>query len=619
MRNTLASNLLSKNKGVALITVVGVTFFMSLMTATLVATHSSNFALMLDSANQKQAYLAASSGLDFAKCRLSQDRRLGVMTQAKTTKSLGDLTVIESDDGKILTGKFLGSVPERGFEVKVENLLSSNAPDSSRGLPAHCIVLKVHGYCGTFQANTETVLVEAPLYDSAAISNGAMDMSGVGNWTVDSNDPLRNWVRSNEDIQTPKFLATKNDATVNGTMEFLKTGGCPLPGVAWSKKDITIGELKRDAHGNITNAIDGTNKDAAYSETKGQMAPHATLNYNAYDLKLKDLNKPTGTTNEVPPGTYVLHKTPVTYTVDTYEQQWHGRHYVTVLVKSEPKTDIVNDLTYTDPGGTVKHLLQDTPTRALPKDTGGIVWNGSHGSHVKDVVLPSNSEAKASDVINIANGFTDPAMTYDFNNGKFSASSVGPLHVAGNLDIHAEGTAPIPNFVFEKPPTSVTTEVGNYGFLYSKEKVDIRDTSDSHTQYSINLQGTVTGNGAVAATGDLQLGGSSEVSADANNKGLVLWSGRNITFDVVNDGKMAFKGLVYAKGDVDLRFTGPNTGHQQLSSLDLEGALVAQSGAIKMGDSKNVRMKYNKDYLKIFTTGLPENTARFAQVSFKVF
>lgn len=641
MRNTLTSNLLSHKKGVALITVVGVTFFMSLMTATLVATHSSNFALMLDSANQKQAYLAASSGLDYAKFRLSQQRTLGLADQApKKDVFLGDMVIEENAAGTELKAEFPGSVPPRSFKVTVENLLNSNAADTSRGLPAHCIVLKVHGTCGTFQANTETVLVEAPLYDSAAISNGPMDMSEVKSWTIESNDPLRNWIRSNEDIYAPDFLSSPPPLPAPDdklkAMTFQATAESPLPGVAWSKKDIVVGSPKRDGSGQVTNAIDGTNKDAAYSSTNGLMAPHATLNYNAYDLKLKDLNKPSGTTNEVPPGDYVLKRTEIPYTENVYnwvpEHHHGGGHWELDTTKSGTKIQIVNDLVYTGPDKVERHLVQDTPSAPLKKETallpsypGEVTYDGNPYSYreIKDVKLPPNTQPKTTDVINIANGFSDPAMTYNFNDGKFSASSAGPLHVAGDLDIRAEGSAPVPSLAFEKPPTLIGTEptVGNYGFLYSKKNADIKDTSDSDSKYKISVQGTVTGSGAVAASGDLTLGGSSEVSMDKNNKGLVLWSGKNITFDVVHEGKMAFKGLVYAKGDVKLSFKGlvKGGGASMLNTLDLEGALVAQSGAIQMGHAKKVRMKYNKDYLKIFTTGLPENTARFAQVSFKVF
>jgi hypothetical protein len=667
MRNTLTDNLLKNKKGVALITVVGVTFFMSLMTATLVVTHSSNFALMLDSANQKQAYLAASSGLDYAKCRLSQDRRLGTGTQSTTTTTLGDLTIVESDDGKKLTGEFVGSVPQRGFEVRVENLLSSASPDSSRGLPAHCIVLKVHGNCGTFQSNTETVLVEAPLYDSAAISNKAMDMHEVTKWTIDSTDPLRNWIRSNEDIVAPDFFKNSD------SMKFLNSkDGCPLPGVAWSKKDIGIGQLTRDGNGNVTsrmasrkdpskqvaNTIDGESKDDAYTNTNGQMAPHATLNYNAYDLKLGDLQRPNPTLEvEVPAGTFDLHKTPVTYTKKTFtwvqEHHWGGGYWAT---KTENIRQDMNDLVYTPPGTgqTPIHYLQVTAETPIINETPPFnpsnPWQSGHAgengwtyTEISQVKKPpaANTVEVLDNKVNVANNFSSPELQFDFNGagaGKpvFKATSALPLHVTGDLTVKAnrrsdlvdtatgavELPAEVPNFTFG----DVAATEGNFGFIYASEKSlkPIGAKDPGAKPYSISLQGTVNGKGAVAATGDLTLGGNSKVEADIaheKNVGLVLWSGRNITFDVEDKGTMAFKGLVYGKNDVNLQFKNKDntatTG--KLTSLDLEGALVAQSGGIHMGDADSVSMKYNNKYLNLFTTGLPENTARFAQVSFKSF
>lgn len=38
-----------------------------------------------------------------------------------------------------------------------------------------------------------------------------------------------------------------------------------------------------------------------------------------------------------------------------------------------------------------------------------------------------------------------------------------------------------------------------------------------------------------------------------------------------------------------------------------------------MGDAKNVKMNYDPAYLELFTNGLPDGTARFAQVSFKLY
>lgn len=65
--------------------------------------------------------------------------------------------------------------------------------------------------CGPFHTQIETTLVGAPLYDSACIANKAIDMASVNNWTIDSQDPLRNWIRSNEDILTPDFRSRRQE------------------------------------------------------------------------------------------------------------------------------------------------------------------------------------------------------------------------------------------------------------------------------------------------------------------------------------------------------------------------------------------------------------------------
>ncbi|CAN0490150.1 unnamed protein product, partial [Phaeothamnion confervicola] len=181
---------------------------------------------------QRQAVLAASSGVDFSKYKLELDRTYGTFTETKTV-TWGDLEVTEVKDSNTIKGVFLGSSPPRTFTVEIGNYLSAAAP--AEVSPSHCVRLRTTGTCEPFQQSTEIILVEAPLYDSAACSNGGMDMSAVNNWFVDSLDPLRNWVRSNQSVQAPDFL---HDSTKK--MQFIQST-CPNPGVAWSRGDIYIG------------------------------------------------------------------------------------------------------------------------------------------------------------------------------------------------------------------------------------------------------------------------------------------------------------------------------------------------------------------------------------------
>lgn len=76
-----------RRRGVALITVVMITFLLAMLTSALMANHQSNFAILGDSINQRQSTLAASSGLDYAKFRLGRERTLGQSNASFTERS----------------------------------------------------------------------------------------------------------------------------------------------------------------------------------------------------------------------------------------------------------------------------------------------------------------------------------------------------------------------------------------------------------------------------------------------------------------------------------------------------------------------------------------------------
>ncbi|MBT9587349.1 hypothetical protein IV102_28670 [bacterium] len=581
-----------RRRGVALLTVVMMTFLLAMLTSALMGNHQSNFAILGDSINQRYSTLAASSGLDYAKYRLGRERTLGQSNAsfAGAVTRWGDLEITEGVNQPLFRGHFVNSTPRRDFEVQIENYLDRSGAPADLS-PASAVRLKIVGMCGPFHTQIETTLVGAPLYDSACIANKAIDMASVTNWTIDSQDPLRNWIRSNEEICTPDFLSGGK------TMEFLKSK-CPNPGVGWSKKDVYVGEKANNV------IVDGGNFADVFASTKGLMAPNSNLNYNIYDLKLKDLKKPAAPDVEIPAGTYTVNTTTVTYVDNVWEWRgWgHGDHWE--IVETHPGSKTIPDLVYTDPSGTPQHILKQAD---VPQPG----WTDHHGwrrTERTNVVLPSNNKQVGSSVVNISNNFSSDNFTFNFDSSQFSATNANPLHVSGDLTVNSNTTIP----TIPSPNVNFVSAVGTEpGFIYSS-------AGATAASGSIKVQGTVAGRGGVAAHQDLTMGANSNLSADAAHLGLVLWAGRDITFDVQNGSDMLFRGLVYAKNNVALKFAGA-PGTASLNNLVLEGSLVAQSGSMIMGDAKNVKMNYDPAYLELFTNGLPDGTARFAQVSFKLY
>lgn len=286
--------------------------------------------------------------------------------------------------------------------------------------------------------------------------------------------------------------------------------------------------------------VDGGNFADVFASTKGLMAPNSNLNYNIYDLKLKDLKSRPRPTWRFLAGTYTVNTTTVNYVDKVWE--WRGWHGGWEVVATHPRSKTIPDLVYTDPMGAPQHILKQGD---IPQPG----WTDVHGARrieTTDVVLPSNTKQVTGSVVNISNNFSSDNFTFDFDSSQFSATNANA----------ARGRGPDHQFQHDhsQHPES------------QRELCrDCRHRAGFHVYFwagtapgsgSIKVQGTVAGRGGVAAHQDLTMAANSNLSADAAHLGLVLWAGRDITFDVQNGSDMLFRGLVYAKNNVALKFAG---------------------------------------------------------------
>lgn len=200
------------------------------------------------------------------------------------------------------------------------------------------------------------------------------------------------------------------------------------------------------------------------------------------------------------------------------------------------------------------------------------------------------------------------AMKYDFFSNTFTLDN-SAIFVDGDLKITS-------NISGDVPTISLTSSDWSSGALRAKG--------------SIELQGTLSGDGALVAGNTLRLmcnpkdwsGEGANVDADKSS-GVVLF-GHDVNIYAGSNHNISFKGLIYAENDVNLygglkKSSGDGGVNwvpedAALDKLQLEGAVVARNGHVNIGRTKEVTLTYNPTYLNTLTKGMPDDRRRIGHV-----
>lgn len=545
-----------------------------MLTGAFVANNHANFTTLAATQRQREALLASESAVSFIYFKLEHDEtwaRSAFESNADISPSEGGLQVSQVKN----TTQIQGSVVDENqqsrtatFTVDIYNNLSVQSDMTGPvHVPQDSVLMKVVGRSGQFESRMDVMFRGEPLYDASLTANKEISLGLNDKVQISSEDPSRNWVRSNENIKLGQFAQAGSSKKV----QIDRHKGGPK-GVLWARKDIFSGADK----------LEGQLLGDAARESGGIMAPKSRLNHDIYKLELDDLNvggqKNSPIRATMPPGRYELSYADVGW-----------------MEGFERKNEVVRVLSHFAPDGTRTNY-----------------YNGQNlvGDHL---IFPSDWSTKAvrsdtSAVVPLGTGPDGYAMTYNFNDNIFSAASNATIEVDGDFSIWSGRDT-------SEPQVRLISDGASVGVIKAKGNVSI--------------QGTLSGGGALLADGDLTLmansqnwvdeGKATNVDADRDS-GVVLY-GKNVRMYGGKTQEMSFKGLIYADNDFQV-YGGAQVVTQngipqlkgteglELKKLDLEGAVVARQGSILITDTKDISVKYNQHYLKALVKGMPNNRRR---------
>lgn len=566
-----------KKRGMALVLVLTVASVVVMLTGAFVANNHAQFTTLSATQRQREALMATESGVNYVYFRMEQDETWAKDVFPTTTDispanaglRVRQIAGSHRVEGWVLDENQTGREPY--FQITIHNNLSSNTERANPRVPTDAVLLQVVGRSGGFEARTDVMFRGEPLYDSSVTANRFIQL-GRNNVAanrsevhISSADPARNWVRSNGDILLSNFAQTNSPNTV------VVDNPSGVKGVVWAKGDVRSGD----------DNLQGALLDEAIRKSGGIIAPRSRQNHDIYKLRISDLNlgDPGTARASLPAGAYYTAPGSITDGENSY------------FAKSLTHFDSVNQVVtnYYD-GRLIPPGLTTPPDVAYPNG-----WT----------VINRRCDGEA-DLGSAPEG--GPAMKFDFDDNVFRTTTAAQIDVNGDLSFISS----LDDAECELKLESIN---GNVGVIKSTG--------------SIQVQGPVSGSGALLANRDLLIEGNAQTfendgsgaNVDANQSTGVVLFGDNVTIYGGNTGRMAFKGLIYAEHDFNVQgaaqvVTVNNmpqfqwTGSETLEKLVLEGAVVARQGHVNIVDTEYISLRYNPDYLKALTKGMPDNQRR---------
>jgi len=537
-----------------------VTGLMLLLTTAFLSLQQGNFSTLAASQRQREALLVAQSAVAFVQARLEEDQQFArqPFSSHRDISPDSSLQVHTVSGSTLLRGQLLDVQNPQLFEVSILNNLDQGArPHGSQTCPRDSAWLAVTARSSDFVYRAEVLLRGEPLYDASLTANG--NITFVENpLTRFSSTTARNWVRSNKDISFSEFVQS-DDYRV----QVEQSTGRPR-GVIWAKGDIL-------SNGR---ALTGGELGQAQSRSGGILAPRSRLHNDIYKLEKQDLKINRTRHATLNPGRYLID-----------ERRVHG------TLNGVPYEKFVKALTFYGSSGEARTWYD---AREIPDNL--VIdgqWDGAAQilAYGGDVELGSGPDGQGA------------AMVYTFGDDSFTSTDSARIEVDGDLIIESE----------------VSTSTA---FIRLKNDESVEGSGAIVADGHISIQGRLHGSGALVAEKDIWLMAHSDLDSEAN-AGVVLY-GRNVNIFGGNDPNVSFKGLVYAAdnffvhGGVQKETIANQVvwvaTDDTLDSLFIDGAVVAQAGAITVVKSREAHFRYNEDYITQFTRGLGGNHRKLEQM-----
>jgi hypothetical protein len=575
-----------KTRGIAIITVLLAMTVLLMITAAFLRVNRDNFNQLNSTEKRDKAHAACAAVYDYLLYCLEHDKTYAVadfIGGSDSELTSPEMRVQMLPGTKTIEGEIRSL--DATFQATISNNLNVDA-ESAAGVPPHSALITIQAESNGVKRNIETLIRVAPLFDSSALSRGAINVE-ANNLNVRSRDKYRNMIRAEGEIHVPTVLS--------GTplTRFLEpeTTKFDSKGMIWAKDKIFAGG------DDLTDDIAEANTNSG-----GRFVPNAKQHFEIHNLQATDIQVPTSSI-PVKPGEYRFTMATATITATS------AHHYQAGKWPFKYRQDDKTQWTTTQ----LIHVMEyyENPTDPAPKK----VYRSD--TRLDDLVAPPVKGTVDSTVIDSvdivydtpgANGATIPV---DVNDVVYIDDD-GGTKVAVDLK----------NQRVNLPKGETVTAAGD--FMITTERgdppiIDLGSTKSDRAaivaQGSVNLQAGVTqGYGTlVAANGDLMLRpeGNQSIDISANGfDGLVAYAGRDVLLENPSDsGSWTFNGLVYASRNFD--FDAKN------ADARLEGSLVARTGDINFRQAGDVDFVYNPEFLDAMLKALPENRIQIERVYWK--
>jgi len=564
-----------KQRGIALVSAVIMMALAMMLLGAFLQVNRAHVWLMNASEGRQTAHSACQAGFEYVMFRLEHDRKWSEVAFDGRIDSPGtDLEVEEVEDSRTIRG-YLRPM-DATFEVDIENNLSNSAA-SEFGVPPYMCRLTIRGTAMGATKEVVTLLHQAPLFDSSALTRGKMVMN-ADQFNVRSKDKWRNQIRAEENIDIPSATEARTQFLLpDSTVQDSK-------GMMWSKSDIISGGTKLDA----------SNIDEANLNSGGRFVPKSKQHFEIFDLQADSIVTPKANNTAVKPGVYRFTKATAHLTLNAN----YGKGMGAEKYRLERDQEIEVLEYYANPDDPLPTHVYRSENKTedldppIPTSTGGWFPKGLEGVDIDQVDITYSTAGTETVPVTLGDKVyldvdgTSQKVEADLYTQKVTIAAGTSVTVDGMLSIESDrGT----------PPRLDLGAKGERAAIVAEGTINLSRAETEGVGTLVSRKGDVS----IAPLGE-----NFEVeTSDPLFGGLVLFAGNDVKLKNPSEepgGKWDFKGLVYAR----------NNFHFDANKADatVEGTVVARNGNLTFDSpGANVEFIYNPEYLKKMLEDLPEN------------
>lgn len=571
-------------RGFALITALGGVVLAAMLLGAFFLSHRSSLALAGQNADSRACQEALLTLSDYCRFQLEKQKTWTTVPPLPDPEvvmdslnreilrldHLSDEELEERPDLADLPGQahLVGRLAESGVEVHlaVSNHLNGVDAVSPDGVARRSCRIRMEARRGRARERVELLVRKQAFFDSTVFASRQVDIQ-ADMVTFSSTDPVRNQVRSLDDVRLPE--------QENLRFEFRLPEGeaPPVRGTVWARDEISVGGLS-----------DSATLASAAEATQAQFMPDAPGRYNPPRLNKEDVTEQSGLTEVwYEPSVYSFGAVEVTY-------QDSDRGLVTesvgCLYRGQPQGDGAPIYDGVVPPTDAYFLLP--PTADLDSVTTGLDGLMTHPQVVDGFEVPQGPRVHLRSPS--GGGVPpEPLVTFPAN---------AEIRVPGDLVILA-------------PPHS-TPEIRFGSGAPGKGVIN--------AERDVCLQGRLLGTASIVAGQDILMTPNEvEVLNDVEGD-VALYAGRDVKvaprftddFGLLREsGFFTLRGLVYAGRDFSFQTSATLGGDQAQyqRELDIEGALVAREGGVSIAGDDRVEIRYNPNYLDKFLERLSNESS----------